>query len=69
MQVPSIDGLSLAERLELIARLCESLEPENLPLSPAQHAELQRRLDTADADLARSVPWSALRAELASRSM
>lgn len=62
-----IEKLSLEERLELIGRLWDSIETEALPLSPAQTAEIDRRLETADADLDASVPWETLRAELGSR--
>jgi putative addiction module component (TIGR02574 family) len=50
--VLDIARLSMEERLELIERLWDSLEAENLPLPPAQAAELDRRLETIDADIA-----------------
>lgn len=59
--------LSAEERLGLIDELWDSLDAEQMPLTPAQAAEIDRRLATADADLAASVPWETLRAELASR--
>jgi putative addiction module component (TIGR02574 family) len=58
-----IEKLSPQERLELIGRLCDSLDAEDVPLTPAQAAELDRRLEAADADLAASVPWETLKAE------
>ena len=59
-----IEKLSPLERLELIGRLWDSLTPSDVPLTPAQSAELDRRLETADADLSRSVTWESLRAEI-----
>lgn len=38
------------ERLALIAQLWDSLEQDQLPLTAAQQAELERRLDTLDED-------------------
>ena len=64
--MPTIDitGLSARERLDLIARLWDSLD-EAAPLTDAQKAELDRRLASADTAAARS--WSDVRAELAAR--
>lgn len=64
--MPTIDitGLSATERLDLIARLWDSLD-EAAPLTEAQKAELDRRLATSDTATAR--PWPEVRAELATR--
>jgi putative addiction module component (TIGR02574 family) len=59
-----IERLSPQERLDLIERLWDSLDADTVPLTPAQNAELDRRLATADADLAESVPWETVHAEL-----
>ena len=59
--------LSPSERLALIAQLWDSLEHEPLPLTPAQQAELERRLASLDQDRHNSVTWAALKAELAER--
>jgi putative addiction module component (TIGR02574 family) len=67
MTTIDIERLSPQERLDLIGRLWDSLDADDLPLTNAQEAELDRRLTTADADLADSVAWEALRAELAVR--
>jgi putative addiction module component (TIGR02574 family) len=45
----------------------ESLGLDTLPLSPAQAAELDRRLETADADLDADVSWKTFRAERRNR--
>ncbi|HUJ23513.1 MAG TPA: addiction module protein [Bryobacteraceae bacterium] len=55
------------ERLALIAQLWDSLEQEHLPLTAAQQAELQCRLDTLDEDRRGSVSWVELKAELQNR--
>lgn len=50
--MPTIDfsHLSPEERLDLIGEIWDSLEAEHVPLTPAQAAEIDRRLDTADED-------------------
>ena len=67
MTMIDIDHLSPQERLDLIGRLWDSLDDEDVPLTPEQEAELDRRLATADADLADSVSWESFRAELRAR--
>jgi len=67
MTTVDINLLSPQERLDLIAQLWESLDADDVPLTPTQKSELDRRLATADVDLADSVPWDTLRAELADR--
>jgi putative addiction module component (TIGR02574 family) len=62
-----ITRLSPEERLRLIEQLWDSLEDEDVPLPPAQAAELERRLVTFDADRAEAVGWDELKAELARR--
>jgi putative addiction module component (TIGR02574 family) len=67
MPTLDIEGLTLPERLDLLARLWDSIDSQSVPVRPAQREELDRRLNTADADLATSVPWEKLRIELANR--
>jgi putative addiction module component (TIGR02574 family) len=62
-----ITRLSPDERLALIAQLWDSLEDHQVKLTPAQLAELERRLATLEEDHAQSVTWEALRAELEER--
>jgi putative addiction module component (TIGR02574 family) len=59
--------LTPTERLALIAQLWDSLEHEPLPLTPAQQAELERRLASLDQDRQNGVTWAALKAELEQR--
>ena len=44
----NISDLTPQQRLELIEQLWDSLTPDEVPLTPAQSAELQRRLDRLD---------------------
>ena len=59
--------LTPTERLALIAQLWDSLEHEQLPLSSAQEAELERRLRSLDEDRRNGVTWASLKAELEQR--
>ena len=62
-----ITRLTPAERLALIAQLWDSLEDHQVPLTPAQQAELERRLATLEDDRSQSVTWEILKAELEQR--
>jgi len=62
-----IARLTPPERLELIAQLWDSLEHEQLPLTSAQEAELERRLSSLDEDGRNGVTWSSLKSELEQR--
>jgi len=59
--------LSPDERLALIAQLWDSLDDNQVQLTPAQQAELERRLATLDRDRTQSVTWERLKAELDQR--
>jgi putative addiction module component (TIGR02574 family) len=62
-----IGRLSPPERLALIAELWDSLQDQDVPLSPAQRAELDRRLDSLQQDRDRGITWAALKADLERR--
>jgi putative addiction module component (TIGR02574 family) len=62
-----ITRLSPQERLSLIDQLWESLSDRDIPLTPAQQVELERRLATVEQDRAQAVTWDSLKAELARR--
>ena len=68
MSTPAIDIDKLApeERLRLIEELWESLRrsPEDVPLTPAQAAELDRRLDELDRDDTALVSWDEVKLRL-----
>jgi len=59
--------MTAPERLALIAQLWDSLEHERIPLTPAQQAELERRLASLDDDQSDAVSWAELKAELQQR--
>jgi putative addiction module component (TIGR02574 family) len=52
-----ISGLSVRQRLELLGDLWDSLAPEEVPLTEAQRAELDRRLDDLEVDSDLGIPW------------
>jgi putative addiction module component (TIGR02574 family) len=56
--------LSPTERLSLIAQLWDSLEQHHLPLSPAQEAELDRRLASVEEDGSHGISWPSLKSKL-----
>jgi putative addiction module component (TIGR02574 family) len=62
-----ITRLSPQERLSLIQQLWESLSDADILLTPAQQAELERRLATLEHDRAHALTWESLKAELAQR--
>lgn len=57
--------LSPEERLDLIGKLWDSLDDDDLILTPAQQQELDRRMEIQGADP--SVAWPELRDELRRR--
>jgi putative addiction module component (TIGR02574 family) len=54
-----IASLTPEERLDLLAELWDSLatKPETIPLTDAQRAELDRRLDELEAEGPVGIPW------------
>jgi putative addiction module component (TIGR02574 family) len=64
-----IEDMSVDDRLSLVLAIWESIDksrPESL-LSAEQHADLQRRIEAADADPTAGRPWSEVRADLLGR--
>lgn len=60
-----VDALSADERIELMGRLWDSLDPAAAaPITPALAAELARREAEADAEPEAGVEWSNIRTEL-----
>lgn len=60
-----VDHLSADERIALMARLWDSLDPATAaPVTEALAAELDRRVAEADIDPAAGEPWSAIRSAL-----
>ena len=61
--------LSVPERIQLAEDLWDSIaaEPEALPLSEAQRAEIERRLAEHDRAPESAIPWEEVRARLHQR--
>jgi putative addiction module component (TIGR02574 family) len=63
-----LESLTAQERIALIGRLWDSLDPvAAAPISPALADELDRRESEADADPEAGIAWGALRDELRAR--
>jgi putative addiction module component (TIGR02574 family) len=65
MRTIVIEELSSAEKLELINELWDSLEAQDVPLTPEQMDELDRRIAGADAEP--GIPWEEVAARLERR--
>jgi len=59
-----IAQLTPEQRLALIEALWDSLEQNDLPVTPAQAAELDRRMATFEDDAAKAEPWDAARGRI-----
>jgi putative addiction module component (TIGR02574 family) len=60
-----LDTLSAEERIELMGRLWDSLDPAAAaPITPALAAELDRREAEADADPSAGSSWADLKSDL-----
>jgi putative addiction module component (TIGR02574 family) len=72
MGQPAVDVslLSEDERLDLLDRLWESLgrDPRALPLSTAQRAELDRRLDDLENEGPVGISWDEVVAQIRARA-
>lgn len=67
IDITELRKLSVAERLQLVEDVWDSIAadtPEALPLSAAQLCELQRRRDEHAADPGGAIAWEDVRAEL-----
>jgi putative addiction module component (TIGR02574 family) len=68
---PDYRALSVSERIQLVEDIWDSIvaeNPESVQLTPAQRAELKRRLDAHDADPSSAVSWDEVRSELFQRN-
>jgi putative addiction module component (TIGR02574 family) len=61
--------LSPSERILLVEEIWDRIaaDPESVTISPAQRAELDRRLDALEAKLDPGRPWAEVHAELLRR--
>jgi putative addiction module component (TIGR02574 family) len=62
-----INSLTPQERLDLIGRLWDSLDQEDVSLTPALEAELARRMKSFDTDAKSAVSWEAIEDGLRNR--
>jgi putative addiction module component (TIGR02574 family) len=67
--VDTVKRLPLAERIELVEALWESITQEGYepPLTPAQAAELDRRLEAHRRNPNDVVSWESIKEDLSSR--
>jgi putative addiction module component (TIGR02574 family) len=59
--------MTVAEELDLIGEIWNCIEPEDISLTEAQAAEIDRRLATLDDDIEQGVDADELEAELIAR--
>lgn len=69
LQQLGIDRLNIAERIELIGAIWDSLAEsgEELPLPEWHRPEIERRRAAAEADPGAGIPWEVVKARLANR--
>ena len=68
---PDFRSLSISERIQLVEDIWDSITseaPGSVGLSPAQRAEVQRRVAAHDADPSTAVEWDVVRSELLQRN-
>lgn len=63
-----ITKMSVDERLALIGEIWDSLDPADLPLTDAQRAELDQRLDDLEKDPDLGIPWEEVLRQIRSRA-
>ncbi len=61
--------MSPAERLQLVEEIWDSLAdlPESIPVSPAQRAELDQRLEKYRQDPQGGIPWDEVKRQILNR--
>jgi putative addiction module component (TIGR02574 family) len=66
---PGIDRLGLEERLNLVEEIWNTIgaKDEEVPLTDAQRAELERRIAEDDANPSNTVSWDEVKASTLSR--
>lgn len=63
-----IETLTAQERLALLGDIWDSLKPEDVPVTDAQRAELDRRLDDLEGDRDLGIPWDEVLRQIRDRS-
>ena len=61
-------NLTTQERLALLGDIWDSLTPEDVPVTDAQRAELDRRLDDLEDDRDLGIPWDEVFRQIRNRS-
>lgn len=66
LTLDAILRLSVPERIQIVEDIWDSIAatPEQLPLTDAQRAELDRRLNAHDTDPSSALPWDEVRSRL-----
>jgi putative addiction module component (TIGR02574 family) len=59
-----IDGLTPAEKVELLDKLWESLEADSVSLTNEQRAELDDRIARHEQNPSNVIPWEQVKADL-----
>jgi putative addiction module component (TIGR02574 family) len=59
-----LSKLTTSEKLDLLDEIWQSLSPDDVPMSSQLRAELDRRLERFDDELANAVAWEDVRAEM-----
>jgi putative addiction module component (TIGR02574 family) len=68
---PDYRSLSVSERIQLVEDIWDSIvaeNPDSIQLTPAQLAEVHRRVEAHDADPNSAVSWNSIRSELFHRN-
>jgi putative addiction module component (TIGR02574 family) len=52
-----VKALTAEERLNLIEQIWDSLEADDVPVTEAQKAELDRRIERMERDGGHGIPW------------
>jgi len=63
-----IKNLTAEQRLALLDDIWDSLTPEDVPVTDAQRAELDRRLDDLEGDRDLGIPWDEVLRQIRDRS-
>ena len=63
-----IKNLTAEQRLALLEDIWDSLTPEDVPVTDAQRAELDRRLDDLEGDQDLGIPWDEVLRQIRGRS-
>lgn len=69
MNTIDIAKLSAEERLDLLEQLWDSLSPDAIPMTEAQKAELDRRLDELDREGPIGIPWNEVLDRIRNRAL